>query len=103
VAGSSAQDIVPRTFAAISLRSAGSQTRTVSARASATSAVIAPGWEQDVSTVIACHDHQLKTSVLAIGVGNPIRVGDLDATRFLARSRHVPSVKTWGVANIDNE
>src|SRR6266487_1516343 len=43
VAGSSVQGIVPRRFAAISLRSAGSQTRTVSAWASATSAVIAAG------------------------------------------------------------
>jgi hypothetical protein len=43
VAGSSVQGIVPRRFAAISLRSAGSQTRTVSAWAGATSAVIAAG------------------------------------------------------------
>src|SRR6266516_4896989 len=43
VAGSCVQGIVPRRLAAISLRSAGSQTRTVSAWASATSAVIAAG------------------------------------------------------------
>src|SRR5439155_21232048 len=43
MAGSSVQGIVPRRLAAISLRSAGSQTRTVSAWASATSAVIAAG------------------------------------------------------------
>ena len=43
VAASSVQGILPRRFAAISLRSAGSQTRTVSAWASATRAVIAAG------------------------------------------------------------
>src|SRR6266516_1678287 len=59
VAGSSVQGIVPRRFAAISLRSAGSQTRTVSAWASATSAVIAAGlgattwWRSSLVTIIS--------------------------------------------------
>src|SRR5438270_14073708 len=48
----------------------------------------------DVVAVIACHDHQLKITVVAVGACDPVRVHDLDATRFLARSRHVPSVKT---------
>jgi len=42
----------------------------------------------DVVAVIACHDHQLKIAVVAIGACDPVRVHDLDATRFLARSRH---------------
>jgi hypothetical protein len=32
-------------------------------------------------------------AVVAIGACDPVRVHDFDATRFLARSRHVPSVK----------
>src|SRR2546427_4137218 len=48
----------------------------------------------DVVAAIACHDHQLKIAVVAIGAGDPVRVHDLDATRSLARSRHVPSVNT---------
>src|SRR5205814_250338 len=59
VAGSCVQGIVPRRLAAISLRSAGSQTRTVSAWASATSAVIAAGlgattcWRSSLVTIIS--------------------------------------------------
>jgi hypothetical protein len=48
--------------------------------------------------VIACHDHQLKIAVVAIAAYDPVRVHDLDATRFLDRSRHVPSVKDFGLA-----
>jgi hypothetical protein len=67
----------------------------VSAWASATSAVIAAGLgATTVLAAVACHDHQLKIAVAAIGAGDPVRVHDFDATRFLARSRHVPSVKT---------
>jgi hypothetical protein len=54
-----------------------------------------------VVAVIVCHDHQLKIAVVAIGACDPVRVHDLDATRFLARSRHVPSLRR--VANFDNE
>jgi hypothetical protein len=48
----------------------------------------------NVTAVVACHDHQLKIAVFAIGPGNPIRVHDLDATRFLTRSRHGVRVET---------
>src|SRR6266516_3455869 len=83
LAGSSVQGIVPRRLAAISLRSAGSQTRTVSAWASATSAVIAAGlgattcWRSSLVTIISS-----KSPLLAIGACDPVRVHDLDATRF---------------------
>jgi hypothetical protein len=46
-----------------------------------------PGWERP-RAVVARHDHQLETSVLPVGSSDPVRVHDLDATRFLARSRH---------------
>jgi hypothetical protein len=55
-----------------------------------------------VVAVIACHDHQLKIAVAAIGACDPVRVHDLDATRFLARSRHVPSVETSACRNVGN-
>jgi hypothetical protein len=59
VAASSVQGIVPRRLAAISVRSAGSQTRTVVPWASATSAVIAAGlgattcWRSSLVTIIS--------------------------------------------------
>jgi hypothetical protein len=49
------------------------------------------GGSNDVSALIACHNHQLKIAVVAVGACEPVRVHDLDATRFLARSRHVPA------------
>jgi hypothetical protein len=52
----------------------------------------------DVLAVVACHDHQLETAVVAIGAGDPVRVHDLDATRFLARSRHDPESKDSAVS-----
>jgi hypothetical protein len=51
-----------------------------------------------VLAVVACHDHQLKVAIVAIGADDPVRVQNFDATRFLARSRHVPSVKDFGVS-----
>jgi hypothetical protein len=51
-----------------------------------------------VLAVVACHDHQLETAVVAIGAGDPVRVHDLDATRFLARSRHDPESKDSAVS-----
>jgi len=52
----------------------------------------------DVVTVIACHDHQLEITVAAIAARDPVRVHDLDATRFLARSRHESQRKDFGVS-----
>jgi hypothetical protein len=43
--------------------------------------------------VVARHNHQLETAVLAVCPGGPVRVHDLDATRFLARSWHDPRVE----------
>ena len=48
--------------------------------------------------VVACHDHQLETAVLAVGSGDPVCVHDVDATGFLARSRHDPHSKDFGVS-----
>jgi hypothetical protein len=51
-----------------------------------------------VPAVIARHDHQLKITVVAIASCDPVRVHDLDATRFLARSRHISQRKDFGVS-----
>jgi hypothetical protein len=68
VAGSSAQGIVPRRFAAIDLRSAGSQTRTVSGLGKCDErGHRRRAGSNDVVAVIACHDHQLKIAVVAVG------------------------------------
>jgi hypothetical protein len=47
----------------------------------------------EMFAVVARHDHQFETAVLAVGSGGPVRVHDFDATRFLARSRHDSSVE----------
>jgi hypothetical protein len=52
----------------------------------------------DVPAVVTCHDHQLETAVIAVGSSDPVRVHDLDATRFLARSRHDSQSRDFGVS-----
>jgi hypothetical protein len=52
----------------------------------------------DVLAVVTCHDHQLEAAVLVVASGDPVRVHDFDATRFLTRPRHDSQTKHFGVS-----
>ena len=81
--------IVPTMLATISDRFTGSHTMTVSALASATSAVIELGarWH-GIALIIVRHDQYFKPSVSPSVIGDPIGVQDLDSTGLLTCAWH---------------
>jgi hypothetical protein len=95
----SVQGIVPRKLAAIRVRFAGSQTKVVSACASAINAVIEAGLgSADVLLVVVGDDHDLEATVLRIAPCNPVRVHDLHASCLLAGAGHGASKAPTGRA-----